>query len=131
MNKKKILVVDDEESIRNLIGRFLGKYYTVLGAENGEVAVEVAVREKPDLILMDIKMPKVNGYTSCSRIKADIRTKSTPVIMITAVACNLNDRKIMQAIGAEGYVTKPLNLKELRAIVEGFLAHGTRSDEIL
>ncbi len=131
MHKKKILVVDDEESIRNLIGRFLGKYYTVLGAENGEVAVEVAVREKPDLILMDIKMPKVNGYTSCSQIKADIRTKNTPVIMITAVACSLNDRKIMQEIGADGYVTKPLNLKELRAIVERFLAHGTGSGEIL
>ena len=58
MHNKKILVVDDEESIRNLLKRFLGKYYTVLEAENGEVAVEIAIRKKPDLILMDILLTR-------------------------------------------------------------------------
>ena len=72
---KKILIVDDEESIRTLVKRFLGRYHTVLEAENGEIAIDIAKREKPDLILMDVMMPKVDGYTACAEIKASELTR--------------------------------------------------------
>jgi CheY-like chemotaxis protein len=71
MDRKKILIADDEASIRTLVKRFLGRYYTVLEAENGEVAIDIAKREKPDLVLLDIMMPKVDGYSACAGIRAN------------------------------------------------------------
>jgi two-component system alkaline phosphatase synthesis response regulator PhoP len=120
MDRKKILIVDDEESIRILVKRFLGRHYSVLEAENGEIAIDIAKREKPDLILMDIMMPKVDGYTACAEIKANELTRGTQVIMLTSIAYQLN-KKLAQKIGADGYVTKPLDLQELHQTVERFL----------
>ena len=71
MDKKRILIADDEVSIRLTVGRLLENDYVVLEAANGAEAVEIAKGQKPDLILMDLIMPKVDGYTAFSQIKAD------------------------------------------------------------
>jgi CheY-like chemotaxis protein len=116
----KILVTDDEPSVRLLVKRLLSKNYTVLEAANGEEAVNIARTEKPDLILMDILMPKMDGYTACYIIKTDEATKDIPVVMLTAVAHKLN-KQLSEAMAADGYMTKPFSFQDLMDTISQFL----------
>jgi CheY-like chemotaxis protein len=121
MDKKKILIADDETGIRLTLGRILDKDYVVLEATNGEEAVEIAKVQKPDLILMDLIMPKMDGYAACSQIKADEATKGIPVVILTAVGNELN-KKFATEMGAEGYITKPFNIQQLMDVITPLLA---------
>ncbi|MGA8849512.1 MAG: response regulator [Dehalococcoidia bacterium] len=121
MDKKKILIADDETGVRLIVGRMLDKDYIVLEATNGEEAVEIARGQKPDLILMDLMMPKMDGYTACSEIKADQATRGIPVVILTGVRHELNEKFAME-MGAEGYVTKPFNVQELIDVITPLLA---------
>ena len=112
MDKKKILIADDEPNIRILVSSMLGKDYTVIGASDGEEAINIARDSKPDLILMDILMPKVDGYIACHAIKTDPATKAIPVVMLTAVGYELNKR-LAEEVGADGYITKPFSPQDL------------------
>lgn len=120
MDKKKILIVDDESSVRLLVSSMLGKDYIVIGANDGEEAIDIAHRQEPALILMDIMMPKVDGYNACYVIKNDPTTKKIPVVMLTAVGYELN-RKLANEVGADGYITKPFTLQELLETINRFL----------
>ncbi len=120
MAKKKVLIVDDEEPIRQLVSNILAKDYTVLVAIDGEEAINMARRQKPDLILMDILMPKVDGFTACYTINQDPATKGIPVVMLTGIDYELN-KKLSREIGAQGYITKPFSPEDLRATVGRFL----------
>jgi two-component system alkaline phosphatase synthesis response regulator PhoP len=111
-DKRKILVVDDEPNVRKLLRTVLNKKFTVLEAEDGSQAVNVASTEKPDLILMDIMMPKMDGYTSCYALKSEPATRSIPILMLTAIDLRLN-LQLSKEIGADGYITKPFNSKDL------------------
>ena len=122
MGNKKILIADDEPNVCSLVSSMLGKGYTVLKASNGEEAINVARSQKPHLILMDIMMPKVDGYTACSTIKTDQSTKMIPIIMITGVGHELN-KKLANEIGADGYVTKPFTLQDLLDTIGQFLRY--------
>ena len=120
MDRKKILITDDEENIRLLVSSMLGKDYIVLGASDGKEAVDMARSQKPDLILMDIMMPKMDGYTACNKIKKDPITRAIPVVMLTAVDHELNV-KLSQEMGANGYITKPFNSRDLMKTIGQFL----------
>ena len=120
MDGKKILVVDGEQSIRTFVKKFLSRYYTVFEAENGEVAIDIAKREKPHLILMDVRMPKMDGYTACAKIKGNQATKGITIIIMTSFA-NERNGKLAQDVGANGCIAKPINLQELLKTVERFL----------
>jgi len=111
-HKRKILIVDDEPNVRRLLRILLKKKFTVVEAEDGGQAVEIAGVEKPDLILMDIMMPKMDGYTSCYALKSEPATKSIPIIMLTAIDLRLN-LQLSKEIGADGYITKPFNSQDL------------------
>ncbi len=106
MDKKRILIADDEPNIRSVVARMLDKDYIILEAANGKEAVDIAGRERPDIILMDLMMPEMDGYTACSLIKADQATKMIPVIILTAIGHEFN-RKFAMEMGADAYVTKP------------------------
>jgi len=121
MDKKKILIADDETSIRLTVGRLLENDYVVLEATNGEEAVEIAKGQKPDLILMDLIMPKMDGYAACSQIKADEETKGIPVVILTAVGHELN-KKFATEMGADGYITKPFSIQGLIEVITPLLA---------
>jgi len=112
MDKKRILIADDEAVVRLIVGRILDRDYIVLEATNGEEAVEIAKGQRPNLILMDLIMPKMDGYTACSEIKADQATKGIPVVILTAVGHELNKKYAME-MGAVGYLTKPISSQEL------------------
>lgn len=118
--KKTVLVVDDEPSVRSTVTRSLTREYRVIEASNGEIAVDIARRQKPDMILMDIMMPTMDGYTACHIIKKDPATKSIPVVLLTALGFELN-KKLGDQIGANGYVTKPFDYHLLLDTIEQLL----------
>ena len=110
--KTTILIADDEENVRRVVVKMLGDEYVVLEATNGWEAVDTANGQKPDLILMDIMMPKMDGYLACSKIKADQATRHIPIVMLTAVGQELN-KKLAHTMGGEGYITKPFAQQDL------------------
>jgi CheY-like chemotaxis protein len=85
MTDKKILIADDEANVRLLVSRALGQRFLVLEAQDGEEAIKIARTHKPDLILMDLMMPRVDGNSACSIIKNDPDTKQIPVVMMSGV----------------------------------------------
>ena len=116
---ERILVVDDELEIRDLLGRFLTEQgYEAMLASNGEEAIELAEKENPRAILLDIKMPGIDGIEICKRLKAKEKTRFIPVIMATALWDTYSDA--IEA-GAEDFVTKPFNLTELLHRVKSIL----------
>ena len=115
-----VLVADDESNVRSLITRMLGEEYSVIEAENGEIAVNMARRYKPDFVLMDIMMPKMDGYTACKTIKTNPETKAIPVVMLTALNFELNIG-LSHDMGADAYMTKPFNQQDLLAMVRRFV----------
>ena len=104
---RKILIVDDEKNIVDIIAFNLKKEgYTVITAADGEEGVQKAMEENPDLILLDIMMPKMDGYEVCKKIR---EKKNTPIIMLTARAEEL-DKVLGLELGADDYVTKPFGV---------------------
>lgn len=116
--KTLILVVDDEPRyIRAIRVNLEASGYQVLSAGDGQTAVELAAREEPDLILLDIRMPRLDGYKACRCIR---EFSSVPIIMLTAMAETVDKVKGLQ-LGADDYVTKPFSAAELLARVEAVL----------
>ena len=113
MAKGKILVVDDEIYIVHILDFSLGmEGYEVLTALDGEQAIEKAHAEKPDLIVLDIMMPKLDGYETCKALKGDPATREIPVILLSAKGRNV-DQKIGFEVGADDYITKPFSPRKL------------------
>jgi len=114
---KKVLVVDDEVSVRMFVKKALAKDYIVIEATNGEEAVSLAYTEKPAIILMDIMMPDVDGLSACHAIKKSFATRNIPIIMLTGVSYELNRRLSIEVMGADDYMTKPFSPDELREAI--------------
>ena len=110
MTKKKILVVEDEESILKLQSILLTiRGYTVEGAMDGQAALEAVVTMDPDLILLDIMLPKIDGLEVCRQVKANVATRHIPIIMVTAKKSE-EDLVMGEKAGADMYITKPYKL---------------------
>ena len=120
MDKQKILIVDDEPGIRLIVSRILEEEYMVLEAADGEEAIDIAKGQQPALILMDLMMPKMDGYTSCLNLKSDQATKGIPVIMLTGIGHKLNKRFAAE-MGADGYITKPFTRDSLHEGIKRLL----------
>lgn len=119
--KARILAVDDDEKILRVIEALLIPHgYEVIPARNGQEAITAMTGTKPDLVLMDIFMPKMDGYTALGAIKKDVATREVPVIMVTAVGQELN-KKLAETLGAAGYITKPFKSAELLDIIDRLL----------
>jgi two-component system cell cycle response regulator DivK len=118
---KRILIVEDQEDLRGMLRDLLsGTGYTVIEAENGERGVAKAKSERPDLVLMDIQMPVLDGYEATQRIKADPDLKSIPVIAVSSFAMKGDEEKA-RAAGCDHYVTKPYSPMQLLKMVRGFV----------
>lgn len=120
ITKPKILIVDDEPFNVELLEGFLSQNYDILKAYNGNEALIIVGTNPPDLIILDIMMPGINGYEVCSRIKSDEKTMSIPIVIVTA----LNERKAkIKAIeaGADDFLNKPIDIIELTARVKSLL----------
>lgn len=120
----KILVVDDDEMNRDMLSRrLLRKGYEVVLAVNGVEAIERASMERPELILMDLSMPVLDGYEATRRLKSAAGTAGIPIIGLSAHAM-VGDREKALAAGCDDYDTKPVELPRLLGKVEAFLSPG-------
>ena len=131
MSKERIMIVEDEESIQELIKYNLQRegYLVPVCCENGESALESAVTYKPDLILLDLMLPGVDGLTVCKNLKADPVTKHIPVIMLTAKS-EESDVVIGLELGADDYITKPFSPKILTARIRAVLRRIAALEEV-
>lgn len=122
MGRKKptVLVVDDEPLSRSLVSDILGPMYNVLEASDGEEAISMARKQRPALILMDILMPKKNGYVASYVLKRMNKTRNIPIVMITALGGYELNRRLAQDMGADGYITKPFDFQKLLDTVSHF-----------
>ena len=121
MQRKKILLVDDSNTILMMERMILTKGpYDLFTASNGEEAVERALSQRPDLILMDVVMPKMNGFEACRRIRGEAAIKDTPIIMVTTRGEVQNVETGFES-GCNDYVTKPINGAELMAKLKTYL----------
>jgi CheY-like chemotaxis protein len=121
MSVKKILVVDD--SLTSLMWQRMilgGEKYSVVTANDGQEGVATAVSEKPDLILMDVVMPKMNGFEACRALRANVATSRVPVIMVTTKSA-ANSVEEGYESGCTDYITKPIDKLELLSKVKSHL----------
>lgn len=121
MSKGKILVVDDEINITQILEFSIGSEgYQVITASNGEEAIDVARKEQPNLIILDIMMPKIDGYEACRILKANPLTKNIPVILLTAKGRDI-DKRLGYEVGATDYIIKPFSPTQLIGRIQELL----------
>ncbi|MCH7589938.1 response regulator [PVC group bacterium] len=122
--KKKILVVDDEPQIRKLLRARLEYHnYKVIEGEDGEEALKLLREEKPDLLILDVGMPKMDGYEVCRRIRKEEGISLTPIIVLTARSAG-NDKMDSMDAGANTFIVKPFDPELLIFKVKGFFGAG-------
>lgn len=121
--KQKILIADDEASIRRILETRLSMIgYDIVTAADGEEAVAVFNKENPDLVVLDVMMPKMDGYGVCREIR---RTSDVPIIILTALG-DVSERITGLELGADDYVVKPFSPKELEARVKSVLRRANK-----
>jgi CheY-like chemotaxis protein len=121
----KVLLVEDNEMNRDMLSRRLGRRgLEVIVAVDGQEGVELAIAQKPDLILMDMSLPVLDGWAATRQIKDNPATQNIPVIALTAHAMAGDQQKCMEA-GCDDYDTKPIDLKRLLGKINALLERGT------
>jgi len=121
MNAKTILYVEDNEMNRKIVRDLLKRTaYQVIEAYDGEAGVAMALERRPDLILMDIQLPKISGMEAMRRLRAEAATAGTPIIAITSFALSGDDQKAKEA-GATAYLAKPYSPRDLMALIRKIL----------
>jgi len=122
VDRKRVLVVDDEVYILQILEFSLEmEGFDVATAQNGEEAIAQALENPPDLVVLDIMMPRMDGYEACRRLKTDPRTQNTPVILLSAKGRSI-DQEIGFEAGAEEYITKPFSPRKLVERIKALLA---------
>ena len=120
---KKILIVEDNKDSRELVIKVLkNRGYLLVEAVDGEDALLKATEQLPDLILMDISIPKIDGFEVTRRLKERENCKDIPIIALTAHAMKGDKEKALQA-GCDGYISKPINVRQLPDQIQAFLGH--------
>ena len=127
MTAKPILIVEDNEKNMKLVRDVLNaKGYTTLEAVTGEDGVALATEKLPDLVLMDIQLPGINGIQALAQLRSNATTAKIPVIAVTASVMQ-QDRKLITEAGFDGYIGKPINLAEFLQTVNAQLERGPRA----
>jgi len=121
MDKVKVLVVDDEELLVEMMRlRLEANGYEVIAAYDGKQGLDLARKEKPNIIILDIMLPKMDGYKVCRMLKFDAEYKDIPIILSTARGQD-SDKDLGKEVGANAYITKPFEPEELLSIIEKLL----------
>jgi len=120
VNGKTVLYVEDNEFNRKIVRQLLSRTtYRLVEANDGEAGVAAAREQQPDLILMDVQLPKMSGLDATRMLKSDASTAHIPIIVITSFALSGDDRKAMDA-GASSYLAKPYSPRDLMALIRNF-----------
>jgi len=118
MDRKRILLVDDERDLSDMVKMRLESHgYEVLTAYDGQEGLNKARREKPDLIILDLMLPKLDGYKVCRMLKFDEKHKGIPIVMFTSRVQD-SDKKMGEEVGANAYITKPFEPEMLLSTVQ-------------
>ncbi len=118
---KTILVIDDTKELVEMLKTLLSvKSYKIIAAYDGEEGISKAQSEFPDLILLDVALPKYSGFTVCKKLKASVEYNKIPIIMLTAQSTD-EDKFLGFQLGADAYITKPFNSNELLQKIDEFL----------
>ena len=121
---KKILIVEDNPVHTRLIEMTLrAKNYTILKATNGEEALVIATRERPDLIIMDLNLPQMTGFEVTKKLRENPAFRHTPIITLTAYAMRGDRERVIES-GCDMYMTKPINTRELPRVIAEMLSAG-------
>jgi len=121
MSAKTILYVEDNEPNRMIVRDLLKRTtYNLIEAYDGEAGVAMALERRPDMILMDIQLPKISGLEAIRRLRADATTAATPIVAITSFALNGDDKKAKDA-GATAYLTKPYSPYDLLKLIRNII----------
>ena len=120
MKKPIIFIVDDDPVDVLLLKKILKSDYQVIETSNSGEAIKVVYEEEPDLVLLDVMMPKRSGYTLCALIKSDPNTKHIPVVMVTGLSTEMN-KVIGENMGTDGYLVKPIQSNKLRNTISELL----------
>ena len=127
--KGKILLVDDEPSIVKMVGKRLEvEGFEVVVAMDGQEGLKKAQTEQPALIILDLMLPKLNGYEVCTMLKQDTRHQKIPIVLFTAKAQE-KDEKLGMACGADAYMRKPFQAQELLGTITQLMARGSSASE--
>jgi two-component system cell cycle response regulator DivK len=119
--KKKLLIVEDNQDSRELVIKILrNRDYQLFEAVDGEDGLEKAIAEQPDIILLDISLPKMGGYEVAKNLRLREEFKHTPIIALTAHAMKGDEEKALQG-GFSGYISKPINVRELPEQIEYYV----------
>ncbi|MCX5781683.1 MAG: response regulator transcription factor [Elusimicrobia bacterium] len=130
MISKKIHIIDDDDQIRSLLEDvFKEEGYMVISSADTEEGYKKVLKSQPDLVILDIKIPRIGGIELCRLIRSNPQTKNVPIIMLT-VESSETDKIIGLEMGADDYVTKPFNNKELIARVKSLLRRVERKEEV-
>lgn len=125
----KVLIVDDEENIRQLLTFHLEKEgYETIEAKDGEQALTMVKEEQPNLIILDLMLPKISGLDVCKKLKSDAQTSGVPIIMLTAKQDEV-DMILGLEMGADDYITKPFSPRNLLARVKAVLRRATKTND--
>ncbi|MFA6093495.1 MAG: response regulator [Elusimicrobiota bacterium] len=121
MNECTVLVADDEQVVLNIISRCLAAPgRTVLKAMDGKSALETALDQRPDLVILDLCMPLLDGSSVCRALREDERTRAIPIIILTGMSGAQNEEELLK-LGADDYISKPFDISELRSRVGALL----------
>ncbi|MBE0569609.1 MAG: response regulator [Deltaproteobacteria bacterium] len=124
--QRKVLIVDDSHMIRRIVGKILKEEnFEVLIAENGLMGCEMARKSQPDLVIMDVEMPVMNGIEATRRIRSDSSTTHIPVLIFTSLGSE-NDIRMAKEAGGSGFLNKPISKEDLRATISSILGPGNQ-----
>lgn len=119
----KVLIVDDNKAFLDLNAAFLAlDGHTVLTSDDAQETLDLVHKEHPNIVLLDIVMPNIDGYQVCQQIKEDPATRDTLVVMMTALPASSSVRS--REAGADAYIAKPVPSRELRAVIQQLAEHG-------
>lgn len=120
-SRQVILVIEDNPDMREFLQRILARRgYGYLGAEDGQEGIEMARRERPDLILMDLSLPVLDGYAATRLLRADPDLAHTPILAVTAHAREIDQTRALE-VGCNGYLSKPYSINDLFSLIARFL----------
>jgi CheY-like chemotaxis protein len=126
--QRKVLIVDDSHMIRRIVGKILKEEnFEVLSAENGLMGYEMAKKNLPDLVIMDVEMPVMNGIEATHRIRSDSATNHIPVLIFTSLGSE-NDIRMAKEAGGSGFLNKPISKEDLRATISSILGPGSQGN---
>jgi CheY-like chemotaxis protein len=119
--QRRVLIVEDNGDMRDFLRRVLARHgYAHLEAADGVEGLEIAGRDHPDLILMDMSLPELDGFEAARRLKADLHTRHIPIVAVTAHARPADEKRALEA-GCDAYLSKPYSLREFLDVVQMFL----------